>query len=101
MPTFRGSLASAQWCVAALEGIVVGSSSSIPAGLFIQTLFDSLLKSNAPDPRFVPRIIDGSQFLDEANGIREDGNLALALELAPPRATHLGSSQQSTSSQPQ
>ena len=89
----------AEWRISAWEGLVANSGASIPVGPFALAPSSSLLNSNAPDPRYVSHIIDGYQVFDEAQGLRGDGNLALALKLGPVQGSHACLSQPETMSQ--
>ena len=79
---------------------MANSGSTIPVGLFAQTLSHALFDSKALGPRCVADIMDGSQFSDEAQDIREDENLALVREIAPNQATAACPSQLLNMSQP-
>ena len=87
-----GALRNAQWRSYFWEAPVAKSSSPIPCGLIIQTLFAALSNFNAPDHRFVSHIIDGSQLSEEAQDIQENEDIAMALKLVAAEASQTCSS---------
>ena len=68
-----------------------GARCQLELGLYIQTPLSAPSNSAAPARRFLAHIIDGSQFPDEAQGLRNNENLAFALKVAPRQEIQAGS----------